>query len=404
MSSKQKDKKASPLIKAFTGLFIIILLIFLIPIVWFLFILTSEHLDIGYAEYQDCENIKIVSKPEFMDYGDVFKVYDKQGQFLGRYADNGKFRFEPFKCETNFPVHNRMGRTVVLPDGSLFGGDFFPKLDINDEIAIFATSSKFVPMKGPGLNRLTEYGKHGLIHRSGEILLESVYDDLIYFHDDKLLARIGDERFLIDRQGTTLKPKGDEVLSVQTGQKLPLRKDYINCKDTTKLKSVDGLWGIQTPNGSMIVKPKYEAIFCYTKAIITHPLQDHNGMAPNRAKRAWCHVDSKGEFTEICHEHHPAYGTRTKTVYPEKLVDGDAFENSVAWARQYLDYGEGRAKTPPKLIRFPDRMREGQEGYLYATPFSPVYNGFHESSKKFQRYPYPELDFRPKKKSEPSEE
>lgn len=403
MSTDRKTKARAILGKLAIALLCIAILICVTPFAYIFGAVAYDNSNIGHKLYRECQNIRITSKSETMDYGDVFRVYNKEGRFLGRYFDNGRYYVEPFECETNFPVQNKKGSTVVLPEGTLFGGDFFPKLDIDDDVAIFATSREYIPPKGYGINKSFEYGKHGLINRSGKVLLEPIYDDLIYFHDEKLLARIGNERFLLNRQGNRLEPNGDEVLSVETGQKLPKREDYINCKDTTKLKSIDGLWGLEKPNGQMIVEAKYEAIFCYTKAVPTHPLRDHNGVAANRAKRAWCHVNAKGEFTDVCHEHHPAYGTRTKTIYPEKLVDGDAFENSLAWAKQYLDYGEGRAKAPPKLIRFKHRMYEGEEEYIYATPFSPVYNNFHESSKKSQHYPYPELDFRPEDKSEASD-
>ncbi|MEF3136065.1 WG repeat-containing protein [Rhizobium sp. 268] len=122
--------------------------------------------------------------------------------------------------------------------------------------------------------------------------------------------------------------------------KLPVPSKNTQCKNGVSIVSKDGAWGLQGPDGRMLVEPKFEAISCFRRGI---------AWVPDTTRNAWCPIgpDGKSRSKPDCLPTY--YETEASHHYPEKF-DPDPFRSSVLWMQAFLKHGEDPSYPAPKLI------------------------------------------------------
>lgn len=214
----------------------------------------------------------------------------------------------------------------------------------------------------------------GAVNEDGNVVILLAYDWLSYWQQGYSVVHLNGEEGFIDAGGGLLGGRLFEKVErglqgkpfkVQLGGKwfgitpegslidAPKEKPFpfrrvepiipsknTQCKFGASIVSKEGLWGLQGPDGRILVEPKFEAISCFRQGIT---------WVPDTAKNAWCPIgpDGKARSKPDCR---PAYYEfEMSHHYPEKL-DPDPFRSSVLWMQAYLKHGLDPSYPPPRLV------------------------------------------------------
>ncbi|MBB3742661.1 hypothetical protein CO653_08280 [Rhizobium anhuiense] len=220
----------------------------------------------------------------------------------------------------------------------------------------------------------TRRGHWGAVDPQGKLVIPLAYDWLSYWDQGYSVVRLnGEEGFLDtggdllggkffqrverDLQGKPLKVQLDgkwfgitadgRLVDVPEEKPFPLRiseplvpSKNTQCKSGVSIVPNDGAWGLQGPDGRMLVEPGFEAISCFSRGVT---------WVPDVSKNAWCPIgpDGKARNKPDCRPTY--YEFELPHYYPEKL-NPDPFRSSVLWMQAYLKHGVDPSYPPPKLI------------------------------------------------------
>ncbi|MBB4510648.1 WG repeat-containing protein [Rhizobium leguminosarum] len=120
----------------------------------------------------------------------------------------------------------------------------------------------------------------------------------------------------------------------------PIPAKNTQCKSGVSIVSKGGTWGLEGPEGRVLVEPKFEAISCFQQGV---------AWVPDASKNAWCPIgpDGKARNKPACRPTY--YEFEMSHHYPEKL-DPDPFRSSVLWMQAFLKHGLDPSYPPPRLI------------------------------------------------------
>ncbi len=292
--------------------------------------------------YRQCENLSIHTTGK-----DELTLFDKNGQKITHH-DGASISFETSpsqipgasSCDVALTVKQDGKYGYVLPDGTLFADRFF-----EDTTGL--------------LNHVTffkENDKWGLINSDGVIITPPTYENVRLLRGgDWFLVKHAGDTFLIDETGKHFPVEAEESYFLEYGQKLPPRDTYLTCLPTNKRYSIEGKWGLRNSEGRRLLPPHHRAIAC---------LRNETIWVPDEALRQWCQITETGEPISGKPCRAEVYPGQMSHSAPEQLID-DPFENSILWNQIWLNYGEGHAEMPPRLM--PDGIR-GRKSLLAIPP------------------------------------
>lgn len=271
-----------------------------------------------------CENFKLIRTDDGLRAEDKMskRIVDFDYQehfnfFIGPHSVNSAPR-----CDAPLSISRNGKYSFLLPDGTFFAGQFFENaLPIFENVAGFSVDKKW-----------------GLIDSTGKVVVEPTYDKIRWYGDKKFLLTSGEISYLFDKNGTRYNLIDDPNYNQEFKTKVPPRENYLYCPDST-LKSKDGKWGLVSIEGETILPFNYKALLCYEKGLAWAPRDD---------LKKWCPINRRGEFLPEGHCQSSKYPRHRWHYYPKKLADND-YDSSVLWNLQYLNYGDGRASSPPLL-------------------------------------------------------
>jgi len=214
----------------------------------------------------------------------------------------------------------------------------------------------------------------GAVDAEGRIVIPLAYDWLSYWQQGYSVARLNGEEGFLDTGGNLLGgklfKKAERDLQGKPSKVLvddnwfgithegnlidaPEEKPYpfkrgepiipsknTQCKFGASIVSKNGLWGIEGPDGRILVEPKFDAISCFRRGV---------AWVPDTAKHAWCPIGPDGIARSKPDCLPTFYEFETPHYYPEKL-DPDPFRSSVLWMQAFLMHGLDPSNPPPKLI------------------------------------------------------
>ena len=246
----------------------------------------------------------------------------------------GKFRFvdstgeptTPYLFDSNYilscdrPLQVKLGDKwgFVGVDGRLLNDP--PEFD---EVRSF--SSGYAGIK---LN-----GKWGVIDTNGRMILPAKFD-----------AYVGNRQglFHMELEGKRTWLTASEEPRAEPPKDSPVRPTgFLDCGHGLRLNGRDGKWGIvDTGESKDVLAPVYRTVNCF-----------RNGLAwvPIDARREWCAVDRHGKVRKsvpCLPTYYPSYPAHTS---PQEF-DKDPFENSVLWARAFLEFSAGLRDDQPVWI------------------------------------------------------
>ncbi len=216
----------------------------------------------------------------------------------------------------------------------------------------------------------------GAVDPDGKLVIPLVYDWLSYWQQGYAVVRqSGQEGFLdvngrllggrffqkVERDGLGKPLKvllgakwfGISANGTLTGVKeLPAEKpspDRIGQLERTKATQCgngaliirrNGLWGLQGPDGTIVVEPEFEAISCFRKGV---------AWVPDRARNAWCPIgpDGKRRSKPDCQ---PVYYEFSVSHQSPEELDPDPFKSSVLWTQAFLRHALEPSYPAPRLI------------------------------------------------------
>jgi hypothetical protein len=120
-------------------------------------------------------------------------------------------------------------------------------------------------------NHSTETKKHGFINRSGEIVIQPMYDKIGYFIDGIAQASINDKWGFIDN-------KGNWVIQ-------PMFDDNYNFIDGIARASINDKWGFIDKKGNWVIQPMFDGIADFS-----------DGIADASINEKWGFIDEKGNW------------------------------------------------------------------------------------------------------------
>jgi hypothetical protein len=185
-------------------------------------------------------------------------------------------------------------------------------------------------------------GQEGFLDTNGRLLGGRLFQKVERDELDKpLKVLLGAKWFGISSDGTltdvkdrpATKPLPDRIGKLE-------RTKATQCGNGALIIRGNGLWGLQGPDGTILVEPEFEAISCF-----------HRGVAwvPDRARNAWCPIgpDGKRRAKPDCQPVY--YEFSVSHEYPEKL-DADPFESSVLWTQAFLRHAVEPSYPAPRLV------------------------------------------------------
>lgn len=280
--------------------------------------------DLDSQIYLSCENFRV----EYADNGLV--VFDKEGVEIARHkSQRMNRRISPTSinmgdpnCSDIIPLYDNASTGYLMPTGKLFANQLFEgRAGLYENTLAFKSN-----------------GKWGLINGNGYEILKPIHDKVFFFEEERWMVTNKGENYLVNMMGERQISQDDDFLSLKYGEKLSKRSEYLSCPDGTKLQSKNGLWGMVDKNNKILLEHKFRALHCF---------KDNLSFAPNDAKKRWCYVNRKGEFTNKKCQIHPI--NYQLHVLPEQL-SSDQYENDVLWMRTYLDFGESKNDSPPWFL------------------------------------------------------
>lgn len=180
-------------------------------------------------------------------------------------------------------------------------------------------------------------GKWGVIDTNGRMILPAKFD--AYLGSRKGLFHIelaGKRTWLTASEEPRAEPPPEMTQTPAAS---------LDCGHGLRLTERNGKWGIvDTIENKEVLAPVYRAVNCF-----------RNGLAwvPIDSRREWCAVDRQGEVRQSVRclpTYYPSYPTHTS---PQKF-DEDPFENSVLWARAFLEFSTGLRADQPVWIPWKD--------------------------------------------------
>lgn len=157
----------------------------------------------------ECENYWVESHIILKPYTRIYTVYNNSGLITKFSTSQLGFQrgtitsFKP-TCDKLLRVRNKWGDFgLVMSDGTLFGRKYFPGEPpiVKNNVGIYFGSYKRVLSLNPKHKHRNELGKQGLMDKFGKILLEPEYSLLSFYDNNKLIAEIEGERFIVDYKG-----------------------------------------------------------------------------------------------------------------------------------------------------------------------------------------------------------
>jgi len=215
----------------------------------------------------------------------------------------------------------------------------------------------------------------GAVDPAGRLVIPLQYDWLSYWQQNYAVVRQnGQEGFLdkggdllggrlFEKVGRDLQGKPSKVklngkwLGISPDGNLieaPVEKPFVSRASTNKftqtkstecwggvsIVSKQGLWGLEGPDGRVLVEPSFKAISCFRQGVAWVPDDD---------KHAWCPIgpDGRTRNKPDCRvTYHPALPSHHR---PEKL-DPDPFRSSVLWMQAYLKHAMEPTFQPPRFV------------------------------------------------------
>lgn len=193
---------------------------------------------------------------------------------------------------------------------------------------------------GSGYSVARLHGEEGFLDTAGNLLggrfFEKVERDL---QGKPFKVRLDGKWFGITADGRLVDVPEEKPFPFRIG-KLAAPSKNTQCKSGVSIVSKGGTWGLQGPDGRMLVEPKFEAISCFRKGF---------AWVPDATRTAWCPIgpDGKARSRPDCLPTY--YEIEASNYYPEKL-DPDPFRSSVLWMQAFLKHGENLSYPAPRLI------------------------------------------------------
>uniref|UniRef100_UPI0035C67F89 WG repeat-containing protein n=1 Tax=Rhizobium hidalgonense TaxID=1538159 RepID=UPI0035C67F89 len=181
-------------------------------------------------------------------------------------------------------------------------------------------------------------GEEGFLDTNGNLLggrfFQKVERDL---QGKPFKVQLDGKWFGITAEGGLVDVPEEKPFPFRVGEPITPSKNT-QCKSGVSIVSKD--WGLQDPDGRMLVEPKFEAISCFRRGI---------AWVPDMTRNAWCPIgpDGKARSKPDCLPTY--YEVEVSHHYPESF-DPDPFRSSVLWMQAFLKHGENPAYPAPRLI------------------------------------------------------
>lgn len=188
-------------------------------------------------------------------------------------------------------------------------------------------------------------GREGFLDPEGRLLGGRLFDKVERDRQRKpSKVQLDGQWFGISRDGSL----GDVPVDVPEEERsalvgtfeLPKPPKNTECDNDVSIVSRDGLWGLEGPDGRVLVEPRFEAISCFEKGV---------AWVPDLARRLWCPVGPDGKLRGKPDCRTTYYAVNFTEHYPEKL-DPDPFRSSLLWMQAFLKHGLDPRHQPPRLM------------------------------------------------------
>ena len=188
-------------------------------------------------------------------------------------------------------------------------------------------------------------GSEGFLDTEGRLLGGRLFDKVERDRQRKPSKVLLDGQwFGISRDGSLgevpVDIREEETSALVRTFKLPKPPKNTDCDNDVSIVSRDGLWGLQGPDGRILVEPRFEAISCFEQGI---------AWVPDLARRLWCPVGPDGKLRGKPDCRTTYYAVDFSEHYPEKL-DPDPFRSSLLWTQAFLKHGLDPRQQPPRLM------------------------------------------------------
>ncbi|WP_299481822.1 WG repeat-containing protein [uncultured Roseibium sp.] len=183
-----------------------------------------------------------------------------------------------------------------------------------------------------GLAAVAVNGKWGVIDENGQFVIAAAFDLLKPDRDGTFRVQKDDQTFWIDSDGHEVDAPPENTQEQ--------RAQWLQCRHGMTLFTENGLWGMKRPDGSVLIKPEYRALNCFSQGV---------AWAAKDGRTSWCPIgtDASERSKPDCQEtYYPMIVTHH---FPEKFSE-NPHDSSVLWVRALLDYALGKRSEAPRWI------------------------------------------------------
>ena len=174
-------------------------------------------------------------------------------------------------------------------------------------------------------------GFWGIIDDRGKFLVKPEYDYIRPTKNKLFTVKKSGRKFWINARGKEVpKPKPTEAE----------RNEHLDCRNNTKIFAKDGLFGIISSEGDVLIEPKYRAINCFSQGFAWAAIEE---------KQQWCALNHIGVQNKKmrCMD----YVTTVRwSHHGQKSLHSNQYESSVLWNRWYREFGLGLTDTRPTMV------------------------------------------------------
>lgn len=131
-----------------------------------------------------------------------------------------------------------------------------------------------------GIARMQLYNRIGFINNQGQIVIPAYYDEATDFYQGYAFVKKRKEYFFINTQSDTLKNISVKNVPLNIKNKLDTRPE----EERYEIFELNGRQGLQTPNGTVIIPPKYTNLGKYSEGLAVVGLNLFQGLRGNNGQ------------------------------------------------------------------------------------------------------------------------